>query len=191
MKQPFFAALALLTFAGCAHGQPTAFERGIYDVTTQRVELVTLKTNYVLLPGTTNLVPTAIVTVTNYGEAYHYTTKPVVTSTISTASGVAGTFGFGWAGALGTLIASALAGWAQYRSSRRAKLNKSLGQSLETSREIMKLQPGGAAREARFMESVKSDQVKAGVKADAADLANTKVDTMEAKETAATVSKTA
>lgn len=186
MKQPFFAALALLTFAGCAHGQPTAFERGIFDIRTNWVMEVTLKTN-VVLQGTNTIV--VIQPVTNAVETHTYATKPIVTSTISTASGVAGAFGFGWAGAVGTLIASALAAWAQYKSSRRGKLNKSLGQSLETSREIMKLQPGGAATESRFMDSVKSEQVRAGVKAEAAELASNHVDTREAKETAASVSK--
>lgn len=188
----FLPAIALLTvLVGCAHGQPSAIERTIYDVRTQIVAVVTLKTNYVIAPGTTNLVPVAIIPVTNYAEQYQLEPKQAVTSGIVTASGVAGTFGIGWAGALGTLLAMAYAGWAEYRNSRKKKTLTAFGQHIETAREVIKLQPGGVAMEERFMDSIQSEQVKAGVKSEAAEVASNRVDTREAKETAASVSKTA
>lgn len=185
----FLSALFLASLLGCAHGQPSAIERTIYDVRTSIVAVVVLKTNYVIAPGTTNLVPISIVPATNYAETYQLEPKQSVTSGIVTASGVAGTFGIGWAGALGTLLAMAYGGWAEYRNSRKKKTLTVFGQNIETAREVMKLQPGGAATEARFMDSVKSEQVKAGVKSESAEVANNRVDTREAKETAASVSK--
>lgn len=183
MKQPTFAALALLTFAGCAHGQPTAFERGIYDIRTNWVMEVTLKTN-VVLQGTNTIV--VIQPVTNAVETHTYATKPIVTSTISTASGVAGTFGFGWAGALGTLVMSALAAWAQYRSSRRGKLNQVHTNSLQVGREMI-LATAGPEAEAEFVDSMSSAQVKAGVKELAVAVKDSHVDEKEAREEAASV----
>lgn len=176
------AVLFLASLIGCAHGQPSAFERTIYNVTTQRVEVVVLRTNVTATSTNVVAVPSII-------EIPVLEPKPAVTSGIVTASGVAGTFGIGWAGALGTLLASLYAGWAEYRNSRKKRTLTTFAQNIETAREVIKLQPGGVATEARFMDVVKSDQVKAGVKSDAADIAETRVDTQEAKETAASVSR--
>lgn len=190
IKHFLAAALLASVLLGCAHGQPSAFERTIYDVRTQVVAVVTLQTNYVIAPGTTNPVPISVSPVTNLAEQYELQPKPTITSTIVTASGIAGTFGLGWAGALGTLLATAYAGWAEYRNSRKKKTLTTFGQHIETAREVIKLQPGGALMEVRFMDSVKSSQVKAGVKADAAQIVENRIDTEQAKTSAAGISKT-
>lgn len=186
MMKSFLSAIFLASLIGCAHGQPSAFERTMYTVTTNYV------TNVVgMAMVDTNRVVTNVVYTTNVTASYDLHPRESVQSTIVTASGVAGTFGVGWAGALGTLLASLYAGWAEYRNSRKKRTLTTFAQNIETAREVIKLQPGGVATEARFMDSVKSEQVKAGVKADAADIAETRVDTQEAKETAASVSKKA
>lgn len=180
----FLPAIALLTvLVGCASAQPSAFERGIYNVTTQRVEVVVLRTNV-------TATATNIVAVPAFIEIPILNPRETVVGGIQTAGQVGATFGLPWLTPVLGLLGGLYAWWAEYRNSRKKKTLTAFGQHIETAREVIKLQPGGVAMEERFMDSIQSEQVKAGVKSEAAEVASNRVDTMEARESAASVSKT-
>lgn len=184
----FLPAIAILTvLVGCASGAPpSGIERALYEVTTNYVTNV-----YNFVQIDTNRVVTNVVLATNITASYDLHKSSAVTGTISAAGVVGAGFGLPWLAPVLGLLGGLYAWWAEFRNARKATINKTFAQHIETAREVIKLQHGGSATEVRFMDAVKSEQVRAGIKADAAELAHNHVDTMEAKETAATVSKTA
>lgn len=175
-------AFLLALLVSCATGAPpNAFERAAYHVTTnyqtQAVQIVQLNTN--------NLA-TNFVWVTNISERYQFDPKPEVVTAIQTAGTVATTFGFGVGGIIASILLGAYGAWAKWQSNRRGALNGVLTNNVQVARETI-LATAGAATEAQFVDAIKSAQVKAGVKDDAADVKDSKVDEKEAREEAASV----
>lgn len=172
------AFLALLV--GCASAQPNAFDRTLFHVTTQKVEVVLLRTNV-------TATATNIVAVPGYIEIPHYEPRQEVLSGLNAAGQATGT-AFPLAAPIIGLIGAAYAAWAEIRNKQKAKLNGSLAQSLEVGRETIKAVAGEAA-EQRFVDHVESNQVSSGVKDIAAKVSATTVNKLEAKAAAEDVVK--
>lgn len=171
----------LIVMVGCSTGAPpSGTERALYIVTTN---LHTNISNFVQID--TNRVVTNVVWVTNVSASYDLHPREEATETISAVGAVGAGFGLPWLAPVLGLLGGLYAWWAEFRNSRKKTINKTFAQHIETAREVIKLQPGGVATEARFMDLVKSDQVRADVKPDAKEIADTMVDTMRAKSTAA------
>lgn len=183
MKQLFSAMAILTVLVGCVSGAPpSGVERAIYTVTTNYVTNVS---NYVQID--TNRVVTNVVWFTNVSASYNLHPREEATETIVAVGAVGAGFGLPWLVPVIGLLGGLYAWWAEFRNSRKKTINKTFAQHIETAREIIKRQQGGAVSESRFMDVVKSDQVRAGVKLDAKEIADTMVDTMKAKETAADI----
>jgi hypothetical protein len=178
--KPLLSLLFLMVLVGCATGSspPSSIERALYHVTT----------NY-----HTNVVPVAVISsnsvvtatnyVTNVFATYGLEEKEAVTSTIGVGGQVATGFGFGGGGIIASLILGALAAWAQWKNSKNKKLAKANSQGLETGRYVIAATAGPAV-EAKFVESVKSIQVEAGVKNMATKISSEDVNNLKAKEAA-------
>lgn len=185
MLKPFCCLAFLSIFVGCASSAPpTRIESALFSVQTNWITNIF---NVVQVNPSNNVI-TNTITLTNVEPRYHFEPKQATLDTISTASSVATTSGVGWAGLAGTFIASLLYGWAEYRNSRKSKLNTSLAQSIEVGRETIKA-VGGLAMEARYVEQVKSEQASAGVKVAASTVSAGAVNTVEAKASAEDVVK--
>lgn len=178
--KPFLAVVLPFLIVGCASGAPpNATERFLYNVTTQRVEVVVLRTN--ITPTSTN-----VVAVPAFIEIPQLDTKESVITGVQTGGAVASTFGFGGGGIIASLVLSILGAYAGWKNTRLKKLAATMVQNIATGRETI-LAVAGPVTEAQFVESIASAQVKAGVKAEAAAVMDNKVDTKEAREDAAAV----
>lgn len=185
--KPFLAVVLPLLIAGCASGAPpNAAERFLYNVTTQRVEVVVLRTN--ITPTATN-----VVAVPAFIEIPILDTKEGVATGVQTAGAMASTFGFGGGGIIASLVLSILGAYAGWKNTRLKKLAATMGQNIATGRETI-LATAGPATEAEYVEAIKSAQIKAGVKAEAEAIVDNKVDAKEARfeaESVVSLAKTA
>lgn len=175
-------AFTIVLLVSCAHGSPpSAFERSIYDIRTQLVEVVVMQTNFVIqgTNGTYHYRP-----VTNYAETYERIPKESVVTGIQTGGAIATTFGFGLGGIIATLVLGAYGAWATWSNQRKAKLNKTLGQNIETSFETIKLVTKGTVVSDKLQEEIKAQQVDAGVKEMAKEIVDAHVNTVKARESA-------
>lgn len=173
------ALFVLLLIAGCATGAPpSAVERAIYTVTTNwHTQIVP-----VAVFGTNNSI-VATNYLTNIVAAYDLTPKESVVTGIQAGGTIGTMLGFGPSGAIATLVLGLLSAWAGWRSNRKGKLNVALAQGIETAREIL-ISTSGRNVEKRFVEEVKSQQVEAGVKAEATKVSRENVNTSDAKDSA-------
>lgn len=177
--KPLLASILLLTLIGCAHGSPpSAIERTLYTVTTNYHTQVIP----VAVVGT-NAVVTATNYVTNIVATYDLHERESVRTGVSAGGAVASTFGFGAGGVIASILLGLYGAWAKFRNVKSNKLNVVLSQGIETAREIM-VATSGLNVEKRFVEEVKSQQVEAGVKAEAAKVSSEKVNTSDAKDSA-------
>lgn len=182
MTRPLLAVLFLASLIGCATGAPpSALERTLYTVTTNYHTQVVP----VAVIGS-NAVVTATNYVTNVVATYELHEREAVRTGVSAGGAVASTFGFGAGGVIASILLGLYGAWAKFKNVKSNKLNVVLSQGIETAREIM-VATSGANVEKRFVEEMKSQQVEAGVKGDAAKVSSEEVNTAEAKESAENV----
>lgn len=179
MIKPLCCFAFLTLIIGCASAQPTAFERGIYDVSTQHVEVLVLRTNVTATATNVIAVPATI-------ELQRLNPNPKVIAGIQTAGQMGATFGIPWLTPVLGLVGGLYAWWAEYRNSRKAKANGVLTNNVQVARETI-LATAGANTEREYVDAIKSSQVKAGVNDDIATIKESKVDEKEAREEAASV----
>lgn len=173
------ALFSLLLVAGCATAAPpSGVERAIYSVVTNwHTQIVP-----VAVFGTNNSI-VATNYLTNVVATYDLTPKESMVAGIQTGGTIGTMLGFGPSGAIATLVLGLLSAWAGWRSNRKGKLNVVLAQGIETAREIL-ISTSGRNVEKRFVEEVKSQQVEAGVKAEATKVSRENVNTSDAKDSA-------
>lgn len=172
------SVLFLTVLVGCAAGSPpSAFERSIYNIQTQVVEIVTWRTNAVI-HGTNATI--YVNPVTNHAEVYDRIPKESVVTGIQTGGQIATTFGFGLGGIIASLVLGAYGAFATWQNNRKKKSMEVLTNNVEVGHETI-LATAGAAVAAQFIEAIKSAQVKAGVKREIAAVVDSRVDKKEAK----------
>lgn len=176
------SAFALVLIIGCAHGSPpTAFERGIYDIRTQQVEAVTMRTNFVV-DGTNSRY--YYFPVTNFVEVEVRVPKESVKGTMSAVGAIGTGFGFPIAVPILGLLWGLYSWWAEWRNGQKKKAMKTLAQNVETSFETVKLATKNPIIADRLKEEIKAQQVDADVKEMVKGIVDSSVNTVKARESA-------
>lgn len=175
-----FLTVGLLTLlVGCASGAPpSGLERALYQVTTNYFTSIV----QVAEINPSNNVVTNVTFRTNIIQAFDLHPRASIETTIQSAGIVSTAFGFGPGGIISTLLLSIYAAWAEWRNSRKSKAVTALTQNIETARAILKIQ--STVIDLKYKESIKAEQVEAGVKALVAEVVSTKVNAVKAQETA-------
>lgn len=181
------ALLVTLFSPGCATKPPTALEQRWFNITTNYVPEVVLKTNYVTI---TNLqggitVQRNLSAETNLVEQYQYTPGSRAQQVKEVGGAVGNLFGVG--GLVTTGLGALFGLWAQVRSSRRYRTAGSLAQTIETLRVFVKGLPNGAAYDTAFVQFMQSKQAEAGVLQEVVSLLEKEVSNPDAKEAAQNV----
>ena len=169
------AAVILLTglVAGCsmlASKPPSALETKLYDIKTNQVPVVVLRTNVVTVTETnvvtvrnpvtqviyqTNqvtvqIVGTNIVTVTNLVPAYDFTPKASAVADAQITGGVINTVFPGWGSVVSYGLTGLLALWGGLRTKKQNANTANLTQAIETARSVIKSLPNGATIGTQF-----------------------------------------
>lgn len=164
---------------GANPAPPSKFEQAIFDIQTNRTQVIKTETNYVTVQVPTPVFHTnevgvtvtnvAIVTqiiptylqVTNTHEVYTLTPKAATTDTVA----VAGSIGNAVAPGIGGLIAGIAGGiltmWGKLRSSKQ--VGTTLAQNIQTMREFLKTIPNGAQYDNVLTQFMQQHQAEQGV----------------------------
>lgn len=198
----FTATIAIL-FSGCA-GTPTKFEQKIFDIQTNYVPVLVLKTNTVwqtntevktitvtntqgvIVPMTvTNTVTIpqySLVTVTQQIPQYEYKPSAMAMSAQATAGTIGNLAAPGVGGSIATgMFGLILAGWSWLRSSRATKTAINSSQVIETMRELLKTMPNGKQYDAVLTQWMQQHQADAGVLSNVLDILENNVSNNDAK----------
>ena len=187
---------------GCA-GVPTRVERMVYDVRTNEVPVVVVRTNVVSVTNevpvvvlmtngvtVTNVVPvvawaTNVVSVTNTVYREELVPRATVEATVASAGEVGG----GFLG-IGSLLSTALVGlYHLYASLRNRKVNAALVQGVETARAVLLNTPQGQALDAKFVSWLVKQQGAGAVLNDVSALVKRYADATRAEADAAQLAK--
>lgn len=195
----------LVGLIGCSQfgKAPNAFEQVVFTTITNYQDVVTMKTNTVqevVQRWETNQVG-QIVSVTNVETVtvFKYETNkvPVYDHVVSDAAkadvAVVGTavntFFPGIGGLVSTGLMGLLAGWAQYRSSKRGRTSETLSQEVETLLEFIKLLPNGPGYKEAIVSWMQTHQVEQNVASQVLSLIDKHVDNAEAKDAVSEIQK--
>lgn len=162
-----FGAIAIGTIiillAGCATKPPTQFEQRMFNIETNIIPVLVVRTNVVIV---TNLVgvtefQTNIVTTVKTNESYVY--KPGAgAQEIAQTGGAIGNF-FGAGGVVSTGIMGLFSIWGYLRSKKNYVTAANLAQTVETVREFVKALPNGAAYDTALVQFMQTHQAESGV----------------------------
>lgn len=191
--------------SGCSQfgSAPNAFEQVVFTTITNYQDVVTMKTNTVqelVQRWETNQVG-QIVSVTNFETVtlfrYETNKQPVYDHVVSDAAkadvAVVGTavntFFPGFGGLVSTGLMGILAGWAQYRSSKRGRTSETLSQEVQTLLEFIKLLPNGPGYKEAITKWLQEHQVEQDVASQVLGLISKHVDKDEAKDAVVEIQK--
>lgn len=201
MNPTILAVILAILSVGCSSTGLSPVERMLYDVQTNRVELVIPVTNRTEVvseervptgPGTSQLV-----TVTNYVTEVVLKTNIVEHIELTPGSGAVavkdavglgvGTAAPGAGGLFGALIGTALAAWGAFRARKLNKVATSAVQGIEVVRQILRSTEDGKQIDAQLVSWLKDHQHEAGVAKDIAGLLQKYVRDKDAKRTASAI----
>lgn len=129
----------------------------------------------------TNRVMTNVTWTTNMVPSYEFTN---IITTINAVGKTASDAGFPLGEIITSLIGAVIIAFVKWQQLKQKKLSTVLGQNVETYSEILKAQPNGAILDSKAKYEIKSQQVTADVKKMAAEVAEEKVNIVEAREAA-------
>jgi len=211
----FPVLLLSLFFAGCATRPPTSAEQGFFNIQTNYVPVVQIKTNVfdVFQTNTVVVTQTNVISSPNLpapifqvvyktNEAIMITQQTnTVTITNQLAAGYVYTPGpgakviqevgtgvgniFGVGGIVGTALGALFSLWGYVRSKKSLLTATNLAQTIETIREFVKSLPNGSTYDNELINWMTTNQANAGVLQDVLKLLENQVSNPDAKEGAA------
>lgn len=174
MKLPLLASLFLLTVVGTSKADSYVSVTKT-NWTPQALGFPHYDTNRVItnVTWTTNMIP-----------SYEFEVKSNILATINTVGKTATDAGFPLGEIITSLIGAIIIAFVKWQQLQAKKLNTVLGQNIETYSEVLRAQPNGAVLDSKAKYEIKSQQVSADVKKMAAEVAEEKVNSVDAKAAA-------
>jgi len=202
--------IGLSIFVGCASRPPTRFEQGLFNIETNQIPIVVLRTNIfdvtvvrtnaVTVTNTvgvvewqTNIIPVVVqqtntMIVTNTQEAYLYHPGEGAKNIQEVGTTVGNLFGVG--GMTGTALGALFSLWGYWRSKKSLVTAGNIAQTVETMREFVKSLPNGATYDNELVNWMQAHQADAGVLNQVMTLLKTQVNNQDAKVAAQQVMDT-